>query len=73
MAYTWLLWTTGATLDLARILPLVIVSCTLPGLFLLSKQLLTLFIHRQRFYSVYDTTNSQVGFATTEYTTTTSN
>jgi hypothetical protein len=27
----------------------------------------------ERFYSVFDTTNSQVGFATTEYTTATTN
>jgi hypothetical protein len=44
-----------------------------PRTFLSSKQLLTLFIHRERFYSVYDATNSRVGFATTEYTTATSN
>ena len=26
------------------------------------------FVFLQRFYSVYDTDNSQIGFATTEYT-----
>jgi saccharopepsin len=30
-------------------------------------------IHSERFYSVYDTTNSRVGFATTEYTYATTN
>jgi hypothetical protein len=31
------------------------------------------FVFLQRFYSVYDTTNSSVGFATTQYTNATTN